>query len=125
MKRTLITFVIVTAVVAVTALTVNAKIASTTAAQQQVLKEKQLARGAYLVTIGGCNDCHTPLKMGPKGPEPDRDRMLSGHPQSLVMTPPPKQAPNGPWMWSGAVTNTAFAGPWGISYARNLTPDKI
>jgi hypothetical protein len=29
-------------------------------------------------TIGGCNDCHTPLKMGPKGPEPDMTRMLSG-----------------------------------------------
>ena len=29
-------------------------------------------RGQYLVTIGGCNDCHTPLKMGPKGPEPTR-----------------------------------------------------
>src|SRR5580765_8181212 len=42
-----------------------------------------IARGQYLVTIGGCNDCHTPLKMGPKGPEPDMSRMLSGHPDSF------------------------------------------
>ncbi len=33
-------------------------------------------RGRYLVTIASCNDCHTPLKMGPKGPEPDMSRML-------------------------------------------------
>ena len=37
---------------------------------------------------------------------------------------PPATASSGPWAWSGAVTNTAFAGPWGISYAFNLTPDK-
>ena len=68
-----------------------------------------------------CNDCHTPLKMGAKGPEPDMTRMLSGHPSQLVMPQAPSH--KGPWMWTGAATNTAFAGPWGISYARNLTPD--
>ena len=41
----------------------------------------QLARGKYLVSFGGCNDCHTPLKMTDKGPVPDISRQLSGHPQ--------------------------------------------
>jgi hypothetical protein len=27
-------------------------------------------------------------------------------------------------MWVGTGTNTAFAGPWGISYAANLTSDE-
>ena len=27
----------------------------------------QVERGAYLVRAMGCNDCHTPLKMGPRG----------------------------------------------------------
>ena len=79
-------------------------------------------RGAYLVTIGGCNDCHTPFKLGPNGPEPDMTRTLSGHPQDVEM--PEAPSPNGPWIWSGAATNTAFAGPWGVSYAFNLTPDE-
>jgi len=48
--------------------------------------------------------------------------MLSGHPQDLEMPSPP-ELPKGPWAWLGAGTNTAFAGPWGISYAINLTPD--
>lgn len=81
----------------------------------------KVEHGAYLVLVGGCNDCHTPLKMGAGGPEPDLARMLSGHPEALVMPPPPPAV--GPWIWSGAATNTAFAGPWGVSYSVNLTPD--
>jgi hypothetical protein len=79
-------------------------------------------RGAYLVRIMSCNDCHTPWKMGAKGPEPDMSRALSGHPENLPMPPAPALA-DGPWGWVGAATNTAYAGPWGVSFAANLTPD--
>lgn len=82
----------------------------------------EISRGRYLVTISGCADCHTPMKMGPKGPEPDVSRGLSGHPHGLVL--PPAPAAQGPWIWGGVGTNTAFWGPWGISYAVNLTPDR-
>ncbi|HEX5044587.1 MAG TPA: hypothetical protein VFV75_16910 [Candidatus Polarisedimenticolaceae bacterium] len=85
-------------------------------------RKDQIARGSYLVKIMVCNDCHTPWKMGEKGPEPDMSRMLSGHPQDLVMPPPPALG-NGPWVASFAATNTAWAGPWGVSYTANLTPD--
>ena len=78
--------------------------------------------GRYLVTVMGCNDCHTPYKMGKNGPEPDMTRMLSGHPEGLKMPPPP--ALKEPWGMVGAVTNTAWAGPWGVSYTTNLTPDQ-
>jgi hypothetical protein len=84
----------------------------------------RVARGKYLVAIGGCNDCHTPLKLGPNGPEPDMSRLLSGHPERLALPAPPSLPPEAPWNWSGAATATAFAGPWGISYAVNLTPDQ-
>lgn len=84
--------------------------------------EGMIERGAYLARIGGCNDCHTPLKNGPNGPEPDVDRMLAGHPAGERMPAPPKLPP-GPWVSLASATNTAFAGPWGVSYASNLTPD--
>src|SRR4051794_25537356 len=34
------------------------------------VSDHAVRRGAYLVKIMGCNDCHTPWKMGPEGPEP-------------------------------------------------------
>jgi len=92
------------------------------ASRKAAPKKDQIARGSYLVKIMVCNDCHTPWKMGEKGPEPDMSRMLSGHPQDLVLPPPPKLG-NGPWIASFAATNTAWAGPWGVSYTANLTPD--
>jgi mono/diheme cytochrome c family protein len=81
------------------------------------------AHGKYLVDTHGCHDCHTPLKMGPKGPEPDMSRMLSGHPESEKITAAPA-VPAGPWMAVGSATMTAWAGPWGVSFTMNLTPDQ-
>ena len=120
MKRTLSTLALMAASAAIVAVTVSSKPATSPAEA----KRAQVARGEYLVTVGGCNDCHTPLRMGAHGPEPDTSRALSGHPQFVKMPAAPK-LPEGPWLWTGAVTNTAFAGPWGVSFARNLTPDDV
>lgn len=83
----------------------------------------QQLRGKYLVDTMGCHDCHTPMKMGPRGPEWDLERALSGHPEDLVMPPAPALPP-GPWIASAAATFTAWNGPWGTSFTANLTPDK-
>jgi hypothetical protein len=87
--------------------------------------QARVDRGKYLVNGIGCNDCHTPLKMGPNGPEPDMSRMLSGHPEQYRITEAPA-APAGQWQngFVGAATSTAFSGPWGVSFAANLTPDQ-
>ena len=83
----------------------------------------RVERGGYLVWAMGCNDCHTPWKMGQKGPEMDFSRRLSGHPADLKMPAPPA-VPAGPWGMVAASTMTAWAGPWGVSFTANLTPDK-
>lgn len=83
---------------------------------------KQAQRGEYLVRIAGCHDCHTPLAMGPQGPAPDMTRMLSGHPEGMQL--PPQPAGAGPWIGAFIGTNTAWSGPWGISYVANITSDK-
>ena len=85
-------------------------------------KAARVERGHYLVESIGCQDCHTPKKLGPNGPEPDPSRRLSGHPEGDRLPPPP--AASGPW--AGAVTwdLTAWSGPWGVSYAMNITPDQ-
>lgn len=93
--------------------------AATTETAKKPSKEELVARGKYLTTVGGCNDCHSPKVMGPLGPEPDTTRLFSGHPQEeklngIIMT--------NDWL---VMNNgfTAFVGPWGISYAANLSPD--
>ncbi len=78
-------------------------------------------RGKYLVTSIGCNDCHTPWKMGANGPEPDMSQMLMGHPAAMTIDHPAMLMP--PWIWAGDMSMTAFSGPWGISFSANLTPD--
>lgn len=82
--------------------------------------QTQIQRGEYLVQFGDCSACHTPLKFGPHGPEPDLSRFLSGHPEETKL-PLPELKP-GPW-FAATAGMTAWTGPWGISYAANLTPD--
>lgn len=83
-------------------------------------------RGAYLVGFGGCNDCHTPKLFTAAGPVPDTTRLLSGHPaESQLPVLPPGVVGTEPTKW-GAITTadlTAWSGPWGTSFAANLTPD--
>jgi mono/diheme cytochrome c family protein len=88
-------------------------------------KAEQVARGKYLVTIGGCHDCHTPWIMQPDGkPGPDMSRALSGHPQQFRITEP-AQLTSDRFAVAIAPTNTAYSGPWGVSFAANLTPDEM
>lgn len=84
--------------------------------------ESQIKWGQHLVVVGGCSDCHTPKKMSPKGPVPDEDLLLSGHPANM----PPPDVDRKEMESKGLVvtqTLTSWIGPWGISYAANLTPD--
>lgn len=98
---------------------------SQAAVAQTAAAEEETKRGEYLVVYGGCNDCHTPKLVTPSGPVPDKSRLLSGHPANAQLPPVPPDVGPGPNKW-GAITNTdltAWAGPWGISFAANLTPD--
>lgn len=95
---------------------------SSAAAPKSGAASARIRRGEHLVTIGGCNDCHTPWKMGPNGPENDRTRLLSGHPQDLAIAAPPPPGP-GPWLVAVTGTFTGWSGPWGVSFSSNLTPD--
>lgn len=85
--------------------------------------ESQVKWGEHLVQIGGCEDCHTPKKMTPKGPVLDETLKLSGHPSAMPAPDVDRKEMESKGL---AVTQdlTAWVGPWGISYAANLTPDE-
>ena len=85
-------------------------------------KDSLVKRGSYLVTALGCNDCHSPKKMGPQGPYVDPARALSGFPSNApVPVPGPDDIKNGLVVFSGDLT--AAVGPWGTSFAANITSD--
>ena len=83
--------------------------------------QELVKRGEYLVNTSACHDCHSPKMVGSHGLTLDPDRLLSGHPQNEALPPIPK-VNNMDWiLFNGGLTG--FVGPWGISYAANLTPD--
>ncbi len=86
-------------------------------------KDEMVKRGKYLVAVIGCGDCHTPKKMTDQGPVPDMDRFLSGYDASQPLGNFDKNiTKTGQWVvFNGQLT--AAAGPWGVSFAANLTPD--
>lgn len=85
----------------------------------------QVERGEYLVMVGGCNDCHTPKIFTPTGPVFDTTRLMSGH-LAGTQLPPIPEGVIGPDGWGAIATNhlTGWVGPWGVSFASNLTPDR-
>ena len=83
--------------------------------------QEQIERGEYLVNILGCTDCHTPKKMTERGPVPDMEKFLMGFDATRSLPPIPENVPLGSWvLFAGDLT--AAVGPWGTSYAGNLTP---
>lgn len=100
----------------------EAKATETVAKADDPVMDK-IRKGGALVHIGGCNDCHTPKLMTAMGPVPDTTKILSGHPANSPLPPITYDATKpGNWILM-APDLTAFVGPWGISYAANLTPD--
>ena len=99
------------------------KPAENNAAVKTVSPEDMVKHGEYLVTIMGCNDCHSPKKMGPNGPEIIPELLLSGYPSDR-----PVIKFDNPLLKEGFgmfyPDLTAAAGPWGVSFAANLTPDQ-
>ncbi|RQW03693.1 MAG: diheme cytochrome c-553, partial [Calditrichaeota bacterium] len=86
-------------------------------------KQGLVQRGKYLVEFGGCNDCHTPKIFTEKGPVFDENRLMSGHPAGSRLPEIDKRAlVPGSWMLFSSDL-TAAVGPFGMTYAANLTPD--
>ena len=79
-----------------------------------------VAHGKFLTEVLGCVECHTPKK--PDGTL-DEKFLFAGHRAA---------DPYATWsdsLWDEgmgmivAPSGTAFAGPWGVTFGRNLTPD--
>lgn len=85
---------------------------------------ESIERGEYLVRFAGCSDCHTPKVLTLDGPAPDVTRLLSGHPSDSELPDFDfSLVESGKWILFNG-DGTATAGPWGVTFATNLTPDE-
>jgi hypothetical protein len=82
-----------------------------------------IQKGEYLVTMMGCNDCHSPKTMGPQGPLVIAGLLLSGYPaERPIKKVDPEPIKKG---WNMLNEDfTSAAGQWGVSFAGNLTSDQ-
>lgn len=123
MKKQLYTFLGIAALTALIIAGCKAKVETENKpADTAASKEELVKRGEYLVAIAGCDDCHSPKVFGPEGPSIDMQKRLSGHPQDAELPPVNKDAMKN-WVLFG-MHNTTAAGPWGISFAANITSDE-
>jgi hypothetical protein len=85
--------------------------------------DQLVQRGEYLVTIMGCNDCHSPKQNSPQGPVVIPELMLSGYPGDRPYQKPDPEVIKKGWVLFNE-DFTSAAGPWGVSFAANLTSDQ-
>ena len=87
-----------------------------------ISRDSLVKRGGYLVSIMGCDDCHSPKNMTAQGPVVDMDHRLSGYPAQRPMMKVDQNAIKSGWtLFNGDLTSAV--GPWGVSFSANITSD--
>lgn len=122
MRKLILVIAIITISVTVAVVACNSKKSETDLTVPELTKEAKIKRGEYLVNVIGCDDCHSPKKMGPMGPEVDKELRFSGYPANR-----PMPAFDSNIVKKGiSVTNedfTAWGGVWGLSFTANISSD--
>ena len=90
--------------------------------EKKMTMNDSIKRGEYLVKTIGCHDCHSPKRMTERGPQEIPELALSGYQAGDSLPKMSTEALNNGWMLMNGQL-TAFAGPWGVSYAANITSD--
>lgn len=80
------------------------------------------AYGEHLVAILDCAVCHSPKVMTEHGPVPDETRAFSGRPADMQLPPVDRKLAEQFGLMIADGDMTAFMGPWGVSFAANITP---
>lgn len=90
---------------------------------QAISNDSLVKRGAYLVNSIGCDDCHSPKKMGPHGPEIIAETRFGGYPSDRPIAKVDTSVIGNGWMMLGGDLTNAV-GPWGMSFAGNISSDE-
>lgn len=122
MKRSLLMLLVISTSVCLLLASCSKPVPVAEAAEAPMTTEEYVLQGKYLVEVAGCSDCHSPKIFNENGMQVDESRLLSGHPNGSTLPPIDEKALEpGNWaLFSGDLT--VGVGPWGMTYARNLTP---
>ena len=123
MRKTIYVLIGLVSIMATCIVSCNNSDTKKEATQGVISNDSLIKRGAYLVAISGCDDCHTPKKMGAMGPEPDMELRLSGYRSDVPLPPVDTNVIKKGWALGNAEL-TGWAGPWGASFAANITSDE-
>ncbi len=88
----------------------------------QISHDSLVKRGSYLVNAIGCDDCHSPKKFGPHGPEIIQELRFSGFQANGILPKIDTNVSKKGWIMF-APDLTATFGPWGVSFAANISSD--
>lgn len=85
-------------------------------------EEDKLKEGERLVASLDCEICHSPKRMGPKGPEVIPELRFGGHQAGSPLPPYDEATVKAGWVLF-APDFTSMIGPWGQSYTANISSD--
>jgi len=122
MRKSFFILLVIASSVIILAVACNSNAAQNISRAPKMDSTEMVARGKYLVNAMGCDDCHSPKRMGPQGPEIIPELRLSGHPHDAKLPPVDTTAVKN-WALM-AMDGTAMVGPWGASYSANITSDQ-
>jgi cytochrome c553 len=83
---------------------------------------EKIQRGSYLVNAIGCDDCHSPKQITATGFEIIPELRFSGYQSANASPKADSNVVKQGWLLFGSDLTTAV-GPWGQSFAANLTSD--
>jgi mono/diheme cytochrome c family protein len=122
-KTTLTTGIVASLCIAATIITYAVtKTNESESKPKPMTQAEKVKRGEYLVNSIGCDDCHSPKRMGAHEPEIIPELRFSGAPSSGKLPPVNTEEIKKGWMMF-APDLTSAAGPWGQSYAANISGD--
>lgn len=122
MRNTVLNVAAITIIIAVVFIACSDSSASEKKKSIAMTEAEKIQRGAYLVNGIGCDDCHSPKKITATGFEIIPELRLSGYQSANASPKADSNVVKQGWLLFGSDLTTAV-GPWGQSFAANLTSD--
>ncbi|HET6722749.1 MAG TPA: diheme cytochrome c-553 [Chitinophagaceae bacterium] len=125
MRKTVLNLAVVTIITAIIALVFIACSDSSASEKKKSIgmtEAEKVQRGSYLVNAIGCDDCHSPKEITATGFEIIPELRLSGYQSANLSPKADSNVVKQGWLLFGNDLTTAV-GPWGQSFAANLTSD--